>query len=263
MSPALAGGFLSTGPPRNSYTFLLIFSIILRFSLCSSILLLTSVNIFMTDTLNSLSGKLLIFVSLRSFFWGFSLFFGLESIPLSPHFAYLCVFVCNRQNEEAVLCRCFTWLRSKISLSHQSQAFYGHPSHGLHVPTVFRATGWTGHRKFAWSSCGSAAVRGGLSLGPLSSAGHRSCLLATPSWVGHLCASRIEGRHQKIKPVSSVIIELGWLQKWHPSALSFPDKVSGNFCLSNSHFKPLHSRCFSDYCFWAGSQGKWVCRSTL
>ena len=67
MPPALAGGFLSTGPPRTSYNFLLIFSIVWRFSLCSSILLLRSVNIFMTDTLNSLSDKLLIFVSLKSF----------------------------------------------------------------------------------------------------------------------------------------------------------------------------------------------------
>lgn len=163
--------------------------------------------------------------------------------------------------EEVVLCRCFIWLGNK---SHQSQAFYRHPLHGLHVPTIFsRATGWTGHRKFAWSSCSSAAVRGGFSLRFLSSPRHRSCLIAIPSWVGHLCANRIEGRHQKIKPVFFVTSELGWSQKWHPSALSFPDKVSGSFCLSSSHFKPLQSSCFSDYCFCAGSQGKWVFRSTF
>ena len=176
MPPALAGGFLSTGPPRKSYNFLLIFSIIWRFSLCSSILLLRSVDIFMTDTLNSLSDKLFIFVSLKSFAGDF-----LCSLVWNQYLCLLiwCTYVClsitgkmvpSSSLEEVVLCRCFMWLGNK---SHQSQAFYGHPLHGLHVPTIFsRATGWAAHRKFAWSSCSSAAVRGGFSLRFLSSPRH-------------------------------------------------------------------------------------------
>ena len=39
---------------------------------------------FKTITLNSLSGKLLVSVSL-GFFYGFILFFCLEHIPLTPH----------------------------------------------------------------------------------------------------------------------------------------------------------------------------------
>lgn len=74
-------------------------------------LLLRSVNIFMTDTLNSLSGKLLIFVSLKSFSGDFlcSLVWN-QSLSLLT-FAYLCVFVSNRQNEEVVL----------LDVSHDSE----------------------------------------------------------------------------------------------------------------------------------------------
>lgn len=53
---------------------------LLKFSLCSSILFSKLVSIFMAIALNSLSGRLLISTSLRSFFLGSALFFGLESV---------------------------------------------------------------------------------------------------------------------------------------------------------------------------------------
>ena len=46
----------------------------------------------MTIALNSLSGKLLISISLRVFPWGFVLFFHLELIPLSSHFFFFLTF---------------------------------------------------------------------------------------------------------------------------------------------------------------------------
>lgn len=58
--------------------------------LCSSILLLILVNIFMTITWNSLSGKLFTSALLRFFSWSFVLFFCLEHSSLFPHFAWLC-----------------------------------------------------------------------------------------------------------------------------------------------------------------------------
>ena len=126
-SPTLVGGFLSTEPPRKSYNFLLIFSIILRFSLCSSILLLRSVNIFMTDTLNSLSDKLLIFIPLKSFSGDFlcslvwNQYLCLLTLPI-----YVCLSVTGKMApfsslEEVVLCRCFMWLRNKNSLSTRAR----------------------------------------------------------------------------------------------------------------------------------------------
>ena len=45
-----------------------------------------AMSIFMTITLNSLTGILLISILLRSFIVIFALFFHLEHIPLSPHF---------------------------------------------------------------------------------------------------------------------------------------------------------------------------------
>ena len=48
----------------------------------------------MAITFYSLSGRLLIFISLNSCFGEFVLFFGLKLFPLSLHFACLCVFFC-------------------------------------------------------------------------------------------------------------------------------------------------------------------------
>ena len=129
MPPALAGGFLSTGPPRMSYKFLIIFSIILRFSLCSSILLLRSVNIFMTDTLNSLSGKLLIFVSLKSFSGDFlcSLVWN-QSLSLLILPTYVCLSLTGKMKKWSC-CRCFTWFRNKISLATRAR-------HSMDIPYV-------------------------------------------------------------------------------------------------------------------------------
>ena len=68
-----------------SYIFFL-----LNFSLSSSVLISSSVIMFITITINYLSGKLL--VSISFFFGGFLIFFHLETIPLSLHFASLSVF---------------------------------------------------------------------------------------------------------------------------------------------------------------------------
>ena len=69
------------------------FYLLVEFLLCSFILLLNSEIIFMAITLNCLSGKLLISLSLISFFWSFILFFHLERIHLLPHFAWLSMFI--------------------------------------------------------------------------------------------------------------------------------------------------------------------------
>lgn len=64
--------------------------------LCSSIILPNSVSIFMTFTLNTFLGKLLIcFVTgfFASLFGSFTLFFHLEPILLCPHFAGLFLWV--------------------------------------------------------------------------------------------------------------------------------------------------------------------------
>ena len=55
----------------------------LKFSLSSCIRLPSLLSILMTISLNSLSGKLLIFISLGGFFKGFILFFHLEHIFVS------------------------------------------------------------------------------------------------------------------------------------------------------------------------------------
>ena len=69
----------------SSSLFLLYIFSLLNFSLCSSILLLSLLSIFVIFTLNSLSGRLLI-STLLTFFWGFVLFLTLDCIPLSPFF---------------------------------------------------------------------------------------------------------------------------------------------------------------------------------
>jgi len=69
----------------SSSLFLYIFSL-LNFSLCSPILLLSLLSIFVIFTLNSLSGRSLVSTLLTSF-WGFVLFLTLECIPLSPYFS--------------------------------------------------------------------------------------------------------------------------------------------------------------------------------
>ena len=72
-----------------SVWYFLIFSILLlKFSLCSYIVLLTSVSIFTTLILNSLSGITHLHF-IKAFFWGFIVFFSLEHIFLS--FFTLCV----------------------------------------------------------------------------------------------------------------------------------------------------------------------------
>lgn len=62
------------------------------FSLCSSIVLLSSANNFITVTLNFLSGKLLTSVLFFFFSWGFYLFVSFGT-HLSPHFIWLSVFL--------------------------------------------------------------------------------------------------------------------------------------------------------------------------
>lgn len=68
-------------------------------------------NVFMTITLNSSSGKLLISVSL-GFFCGFILFFPLEHVSLSPHFVLRSVYfyqlgrvATSPSLEEVTLCK--------------------------------------------------------------------------------------------------------------------------------------------------------------
>jgi len=60
------------------YFFILIFSFLLKFSLCLCIVLLSLVSRFMTIILNLLSGKSSTFI----LFWGFILFLHLEHITL-------------------------------------------------------------------------------------------------------------------------------------------------------------------------------------
>ena len=69
--------------------FLYISSSFLNFTLCSSILLPSSLSIFMIITLNSLLAMLLISTLLR----GFILFLCLEHIPLSPYLAKFSVLI--------------------------------------------------------------------------------------------------------------------------------------------------------------------------
>ena len=63
VSPALAGGLFNHCATREA----LYFVSLLKFSLCSFIILLSSVNIFMTISLRSLSGRLIISI-LSSYF---------------------------------------------------------------------------------------------------------------------------------------------------------------------------------------------------
>ena len=65
---------------------------LLKFSLCSSIFLLSSVSIFQAIALNTLSDKLLISISLRIFFWGFTCPF-IWNILLFLNFAWLTLLV--------------------------------------------------------------------------------------------------------------------------------------------------------------------------
>ena len=72
----------------SSHFYMYIFSIsMLKCSLCSSILFLNSVHVFITTVLNSLSSKMFISVSLFVFFRDFLLLFQLRPIPLASHFA--------------------------------------------------------------------------------------------------------------------------------------------------------------------------------
>ena len=61
--------FISGTVLLSSYFLNIIFSFFLKFSLCSSILFPSSVGIFMSTDLNSLSGKLLISILIRDFFF--------------------------------------------------------------------------------------------------------------------------------------------------------------------------------------------------
>ena len=65
---------------------------LLKFTLGSSILFLNSVSIFITNTLNFLSGRLFL-LHYFFFFRVFLLFFQLKQIPLSSYFAYLSLFL--------------------------------------------------------------------------------------------------------------------------------------------------------------------------
>lgn len=67
---------------------------------------LSLVSIFMTIILNSLSGKLVISISIRFFSWGLACFFHLEPIFLSPHFAQVPVFLCIRWENSCVSWSC-------------------------------------------------------------------------------------------------------------------------------------------------------------
>ena len=77
----------------NWFDAFLYFLSLVKYYLCLSILLPSSVSIYMTNILNSVSAKLLISISL----WVFKLVvifsFYLKYIPFSPHFAWLSVFV--------------------------------------------------------------------------------------------------------------------------------------------------------------------------
>ena len=77
---------------NSAITSIWYFLSLLKFSLYSFILS-RPLSIFMTVTFNSSSARLLIFISLSSFWWEFALFFALKLIPMFPHFACLCVFV--------------------------------------------------------------------------------------------------------------------------------------------------------------------------
>ena len=72
-------------------SFLYFFNSLLKFSLCSSILLLSSVSTFMTIILNSLPDKLLIFISLRFFFPNVLFFLLFGAYFVSSFCLILCV----------------------------------------------------------------------------------------------------------------------------------------------------------------------------
>ena len=77
-----------------SVYYFLIFSVSLfRFSLYSCIVLQTSVSIFMTIISNSLSGKLLVFISLRSFSAVYLVLLFGTYFPLFLHLPWLSVLI--------------------------------------------------------------------------------------------------------------------------------------------------------------------------
>ena len=81
--PLIPSSVFSISVTIFSSDWLLFSSSLLKFSFCSSILFPSSVSILIINVLNSLSGKLFIFVLLRFFFEGVFLFFCLKQLSLS------------------------------------------------------------------------------------------------------------------------------------------------------------------------------------
>lgn len=97
---------------------------------------------FTTIALNSLSGRLLLSISLRSFFCDLLWFFGLESffsfcLSLCVYLYSLGITVNSFSLEVVGLCKSVSCGPQNSLPSLLTQTLYGHPSWGLHVFTVY------------------------------------------------------------------------------------------------------------------------------